>query len=155
MAPPYLCVSSHGCTPLAIGVSEDRAFEQALRRPTYAYDPDALMVDDRASRFTCSATQSGKTCKNIVIPEHGTVHLSLTASDVPHTLVIPELRLVLDAMPGQITELRVAGRAPGRLEAQCSGDYGAGHPNDEVTVVVLDNAAFEVWAASEGCATSQ
>ena len=68
------------------------------------------------------------------IPANQPVDLSITATDVIHSLWIPRLAGKMDAIPGQVNRLRIEADIPGTYEAVCAEYCGVGHAGHRFVV---------------------
>ena len=85
----------------------------------------------------------------IRIPAGRTVYLSLTSSDVIHSLWIPNLAGKMDLLPGRMTGLTIRADRPGVYRAQCAEYCGLQHARMALHVVALAPQDFDAWLANE------
>ena len=90
-----------------------------------------------------------KTAHELHVPEARRVELELTSVDVLHTLSIPELGVLADALPGQVTQVQVAGAKLGEYGGVCSEICGLAHNMMRAKVVVQAEEDFDAWVASQ------
>jgi cytochrome c oxidase subunit 2 len=85
----------------------------------------------------------------IHIPAGRPVYLSLTSSDVIHSMWIPRLAGKIDLVPGRRTGLRVSADRPGLYRGQCAEFCGAQHARMALHVVAQAPADFDRWLAAQ------
>lgn len=76
--------------------------------------------------------------------------LTVTSEDIIHSLVIPGLRINVDALPGKQTVICITPSKAGRFPFACGEYCGTNHRLHVGTLVVLDKADFEKWVANLG-----
>lgn len=109
-------------------------------------------VKIEASQFSWTATYpNGETESTferdsdtaIVIPEDAMVGLEVSSTDVWHTFGVSELRLKVDAIPGQEAESWLLVEEQGTYTIECFELCGAGHSSMDGTLEVIDQDEFE------------
>ena len=75
------------------------------------------------------------------------VELVLAATDVIHSLYVPEFRLKQDAVPGRFTRMVFTPTVAGTYPILCTEYCGTNHSTmTSVVVVHPDQASFDAWA---------
>lgn len=77
------------------------------------------------------------TTGTLYVEEDRVVGLRVTATDVIHAFNIPELGVMIDAMPGRTNEFWFLAEDPGTYAAQCRELCGVGHGRMKAEVVVF------------------
>ena len=85
------------------------------------------------------------TANEIHIPVGKAVLMTLRASDVIHSLWIPNLAGKKDLIPGRINMLALRADAPGVYRAQCAEFCGWQHANMALFVVAESPSDFQKW----------
>ncbi len=89
------------------------------------------------------------------LPAGQHIKFELTSVDVIHSFWIPAFRMKVDAVPGQVTTLRVTPNRTGdfaedfNYRVQCAELCGTGHPRMSMPVAVMERTAFEEWVATQ------
>jgi cytochrome c oxidase subunit II len=83
------------------------------------------------------------------VPAGRPVRLLLTSRDVIHSFFVPALRLKQDALPGRYTQTWFNADRPGRYDIFCAEYCGLGHSSMLGEVVVLPQAEFDAWMATQ------
>ena len=91
----------------------------------------------------------GFSSSTLVLPVGQPVLLRLTSIDVIHSFWVPEFRIKMDAIPGQINELRIMPTETGDYRAMCSELCGTGHAYMTAPVQVAPAAEFEEWVQAQ------
>ncbi|MHA6723912.1 cytochrome c oxidase subunit II [Sphingomonas sp. RS2018] len=115
--------------------------------PTAA--PDTVTIGVEARRYAWAFTYPGRaSTENVLhIPAGRPVDLSITATDVIHSVWVPRLAGKMDAIPGHTNTLRIVAARPGTYRGECAEYCGVGHREHGFTVVAHDGAG---WAAFVG-----
>ena len=82
------------------------------------------------------------------IPINQDVRVELTSADVIHSFWVPQLNGKKDAVPGYLTTTWFRADRPGSFHGQCAEYCGLGHSQMPIEVIALDQASFDLWAAS-------
>jgi cytochrome c oxidase subunit 2 len=77
------------------------------------------------------------------------VEVSLQASDVIHSLWIPNLAGKQDLIPGRVTDIQLLPRKIGTYRGQCAEFCGIQHTHMALDVTVESKADFEKWVAAQ------
>jgi cytochrome c oxidase subunit 2 len=75
------------------------------------------------------------------------VELVMSATDVIHSLYVPDFRLKQDAVPGRFTRMTFTPTVAGQFPIVCAEYCGTDHSRMSASVVVhADQASFDAWA---------
>lgn len=85
------------------------------------------------------------TANELRIPVGRPVEISITASDVMHSLWVPRLAGKIDAIPGRDNAFWLQADAPGVYWGQCAELCGTSHANMRLRVVAEPAAEFAAW----------
>lgn len=83
------------------------------------------------------------TFNEVYLPADTMVGMEVTSADVWHTFGISELRIKVDAIPGQTAESWILVDETGEYLAECFELCGAGHSTMEADVFVIEQAEWE------------
>lgn len=86
----------------------------------------------------------------LYLPVGEPVVFRVTSEDVFHTFTIPDLRVKIDAIPGQVNFFWTVPEAPGTYRVQCYELCGVGHAEMITRAVVLPQDVFQFWYESLG-----
>jgi cytochrome c oxidase subunit II len=89
------------------------------------------------------------------VPIGTDVQLNLTATDVIHSLWIPQFRLKQDAIPGQPTQLRFVATKPGTYPIVCAELCGGYHGSMRSQVIVHTPEDFDNWLETNRIAQAE
>jgi cytochrome c oxidase subunit II len=89
------------------------------------------------------------------IPIGADVQLNLTATDVIHSLWVPQFRLKQDAIPGQPTQLRFVATKPGTYPIVCAELCGGYHGSMRSQVIVHTPEDFDNWLETNRIAQAE
>ncbi len=89
------------------------------------------------------------------VPLGADVQVNLAASDVIHSLWIPQFRLKQDAIPGQATGLRFKATKPGTYPIVCAELCGGYHGSMRSQVIVHTPNEYQEWLESNRVASAQ
>ncbi len=81
------------------------------------------------------------------VPVGVPVVLQLAATDVVHSLYLPNFRVKQDAVPGTITRVWFQAEKPGEYEIGCAQHCGPNHYKMRGKVVAMPRAEWEAWMA--------
>ncbi|HEY9838562.1 MAG TPA: cytochrome c oxidase subunit II, partial [Vampirovibrionales bacterium] len=98
---------------------------------------------------------SGVTSGELHLPAGKEVELNISASDVIHSLWIPEFRLKQDAIPGRESELRFVPQKVGEYSVVCAELCGSYHGGMKTRVIVQTEEDFQAWLQSQIVAQSE
>ena len=82
------------------------------------------------------------------VPPDRPVRLVQQSADVIHSFWVPQLNGKKDAVPGYLTTTWFRADRPGSFHGQCAEYCGLGHSQMPIEVIALDQASFDLWAAS-------
>jgi len=86
-----------------------------------------------------------------VVPLNRPVKLTISSSDVIHSLWVPAFRLKRDAVPNRYTGYWFEATRPGVYDLFCAEFCGQDHSIMKGKVHVLEDSAWEDWLASGDC----
>lgn len=87
------------------------------------------------------------TAQDLVIPVGKKVQFELTSADVIHAFWIPALGGKMDTNPGLTNKMWLQADRTGIFYGKCAELCGASHALMDFKVEVMDQAAFDAWAA--------
>jgi cytochrome c oxidase subunit II len=107
----------------------------------------ALLVNVTGMQFAWifNYPDSEITSGELHVPIGADVQLNLTATDVIHSLWVPQFRLKQDAIPGQPTQLRFVATKPGTYPIVCAELCGGYHGSMRSQVIVHTPEDFDNW----------
>ncbi|CAN7378125.1 cytochrome c oxidase subunit II [Pararhizobium sp. LjRoot238] len=79
------------------------------------------------------------------LPVGKPVKMLLRSVDVLHDFYVPEFRAKMDMVPGMVTYFWLTPTRTGTFEVLCAELCGTGHPQMRGTVVVDNEADYQVW----------
>ena len=82
------------------------------------------------------------------VPVGRPVKLSITSTDVIHSLFIPELRLKEDAVPGMETSMWIFSDRQAEYDILCAEYCGQRHSYMKSRVIAMNREEFDTWYAS-------
>lgn len=85
---------------------------------------------------------------DIAVPVGKVVHMLVTSNDVIHSWTIPSFGSKVQAVPGRITHTWFRAEKTGAFYGQCSVLCGKDHASMPIAVRVVDQKAFDAWAAA-------
>jgi cytochrome c oxidase subunit 2 len=85
----------------------------------------------------------------LVIPRNTDVRLTLSSTDVIHSIYIPELGVKQDVFPAQESVARTNATATGSYRLYCAELCGSGHSRMHGTVVVMNQSEYDDWLARQ------
>ena len=89
--------------------------------------------------------ESGITSGELHVPLKKDVLLNISATDVIHSLWVPQFRLKQDAIPGSDTQLRFSATKTGTYPIVCAELCGSYHGSMRTTLVVHTPEEYEAW----------
>lgn len=116
-----------------------------------AEEENALEVDVIGFQFGWDFVYANgkETTGTLRVPAGRMIQLTVTSEDVFHNFAITDLRVKVDAMPGQTTQTWFSAEEPGEYQAQCFELCGAGHSYMNAEVIVMEPEEFNEWYTSE------
>ncbi|MFN7167110.1 MAG: cytochrome c oxidase subunit II [Pannonibacter sp.] len=85
---------------------------------------------------------------DVVVPVGKTVRVQVTAADVLHAFAMPAFGVKIDAVPGRLNETWFKAEKTGVYYGQCSELCGKDHAFMPITIRVVTQEQFDVWAAA-------
>ena len=85
----------------------------------------------------------------LVVPVDKKVRIVLTAADVIHSWMVPELGVKQDAIPGFMRDTWFRAEKPGEYRGQCAELCGKDHAFMPIVVKVLPQDEYDAWAAEQ------
>lgn len=115
---------------------------------------DAVEIHLTGSQWYWSVTypEANVTIENaevIYIPADRPLALTVTSTDVIHSVHVPELGLKQDAVPGQTHVIQSRVSTTGEYRLYCAEYCGAGHAQMQATIKVVPPDEFRTWLRSE------
>lgn len=106
-----------------------------------------LVVDVLGLQYAWIFTypETGIVSGDLHMPVDRDVQLNIKASDVIHSLWIPQFRVKQDAIPGRDTQLRLRPREMGTYPVVCAELCGAYHGGMRTTTIVESAEDFDQW----------
>ncbi|MGN6155519.1 MAG: cytochrome c oxidase subunit II [Sphingomicrobium sp.] len=98
---------------------------------------------------TPDASKMIRTANEIHLPVGVPAEITLQASDVIHSLWIPNLAGKQDLIPGRVTDIQLLPRKVGTYRGQCAEFCGIQHAHMALDVTVESKADFERWVAAQ------
>jgi cytochrome c oxidase subunit 2 len=125
-------------------------FEVAVAAKQFNWDvsypgPDAKLGTEDDIKFD----------NDIHVPVNKVVRMRITATDVIHSLFIPNLRFKQDAVPGRMILAWFEATKPGRYELPCAELCGFGHSGMKGWLHVHTAEDYTKWAAENLAAKPQ
>ena len=84
------------------------------------------------------------------VPVNKTVRLLLTSQDVIHNFIVPAFRVKHDEVPGQYETIWFTPTETGRFPLECTQYCGTEHAHMVGDVVVMSEADYTRWLATQG-----
>jgi cytochrome c oxidase subunit II len=89
------------------------------------------------------------TANEMHIPADKLIHLELVSADVIHSFWVPALGGKRDLIPGQVNEITLVAKVPGKYYGQCAQFCGESHANMRMRVFVDTEEGFKNWVAHQ------
>ena len=89
------------------------------------------------------------TANELHIPTNTVVKVDIKAVDVLHSFWVPRLAGKMDAVPGQVNQMWLDAKEPGKYNGQCTEFCGASHAQMRFLVFAHEQGDFEKWSKSE------
>jgi cytochrome c oxidase subunit 2 len=89
------------------------------------------------------------TANEMHLPVNETVHVRLRATDVIHSLWIPNLNGKQDLIPGRDTDIYLKPTKTGTFRGQCAEFCGAQHAHMAIYTIVESRERFDKWRAAQ------
>jgi cytochrome c oxidase subunit 2 len=84
------------------------------------------------------------------LPQGQPVRFHIRSTDVIHAFYVPSFRLQIDAVPGQVDDVRATPNRTGDFLLECAELCGLGHSTMRTNVHVVSPAEFVSWLRSRG-----
>lgn len=119
--------------------------------PSEVGKPADLVIDVTGLQYAWifNYPELGISSGELHLPAGRDVQLNIAASDVIHSLWIPEFRLKQDAIPGRDTELRFIPKIPGSYSVVCAELCGSYHGSMRTQAIVHTTEDFDSWVESQ------
>lgn len=109
------------------------------------YKTNPLGIDPNDPAGKDDIVVDGGKGEPIPLPAGYKVTVRLQSKDVIHSFFIPQLRVKLDAVPGQVNELNIDATEPGKYEIACAELCGVGHFQMRGEVQVMEESVWQDW----------
>lgn len=115
------------------------------------YQTEALEVNVIGFQWAWSFEypQYDVTSNELVLPVNRPARFILSSRDVIHSFFIPEFRIKMDAVPGQLNELQLTPTQVGEYRTYCAELCGTGHAFMVARVRVVDPPVFDEWVQNQ------
>ncbi len=119
--------------------------------PSEVGKPADLVIDVTGLQYAWifNYPELGISSGELHLPAGRDVQLNIAASDVIHSLWIPEFRIKQDAIPGRDTELRFIPKKPGTYSVVCAELCGSYHGSMRTQAIVHTQEDFDSWIESQ------
>jgi len=87
------------------------------------------------------------TWNDFKIPVNTPVYMQLTSTDVIHSFSLPNFRVKMDAVPGQVNRMWFQAQKTGDYEIGCTQHCGTHHYKMRATISVLSEEDYRKWEA--------
>lgn len=133
------------------------AFGWAGMNELRATQPADLTVRVIGSQFAWrfEYVELGVDSAELRLPKDRLVRLEIASRDVLHSFWVPEFRVKQDAVPGRVIALTMTATEVGEWNVYCAELCGLGHTVMKAPVRVVEQAAFDQWAASQKAAAAR
>jgi cytochrome c oxidase subunit 2 len=92
-------------------------------------------------------TEGQREIDELHVPVGRNVRMIMTSQDVIHSFYVPAFRIKADVLPGRYTSTWFRATKPGRYHLFCAEYCGTNHSAMIGTVVAMDPADYQRWAA--------
>jgi cytochrome c oxidase subunit 2 len=96
-----------------------------------------------------TATCSHGDYPTLELPTNTVIQVSVTSSDVVHSMWVPYLRYKMDAFPDHINTFTTMVDHPGSYAGRCASFCGLYHDSMDFTVKAVTAAQFHAWLSSQ------
>jgi cytochrome c oxidase subunit II len=134
-------------------------------------DPNTVRIEINAHQWAWDARYAGpdgkfltpgdtecgpdkpKKCDDVVawnefhIPVDTPIFMQLTSTDVIHSFYLPNFRIKMDAMPGQLNRMWFVAKVPGEYDIGCAQHCGTHHYKMKAKLTVLTKDEYAKWLA--------
>jgi cytochrome c oxidase subunit 2 len=111
---------------------------------TVPQEPYEVMVTGQSWSWTFDHPNGAKEAGSLTVPLGRPVKLTITSTDVLHSVFIPAFRVKQDAVPGRYTSLWFTPTQPGIYDLLCAEYCGTEHSTMNALVRVMPQDAFDV-----------
>jgi cytochrome c oxidase subunit II len=123
-----------------------------------AQDPNTVRVEVNAHQWAWDFRYAGPdkkfgtpddilTWNELKVPLGVPVSMQLASVDVIHSIYFPNLRVKMDAVPGQINRLWFSAEQPGDYDIGCAQHCGTNHYKMKAMLTVMPPDAYRAWEA--------
>ena len=114
-------------------------------------DLTALQVNVTAGQWywQYQYPEYGIASTDLYLPVDSQVSLDMTSNDVIHSFWVPEFRVKMDLVPGQVNNLRITPTITGSYKVRCAELCGASHAYMEGNVFVVEQSEFDAWVSEQ------
>jgi cytochrome c oxidase subunit 2 len=112
---------------------------------------NAYNVDVNGQKWKWQFTYpTGYVDEDLHVPVDRPIQLTMTSSDVIHSLFIPALRIKRDVVPGRYTKIWFTAKAAGEYPLLCAQYCGTGHSVMGARLIVHPRGEYEQWLSRAG-----
>lgn len=141
----------------------DRAFWNFGKAEAH---PRAVRIEVNAHQWAWDARYAGPdgkfntkddivTLNDLRVPVNTPVIVQLAARDVLHSFSLPNFRVKMDAVPGMVNRMWFQAKETGAFDIVCQQHCGTHHYKMRGTLTVLDDKAYDAWAAQASALSAQ
>ncbi|MFZ5471531.1 MAG: cytochrome c oxidase subunit II [Myxococcota bacterium] len=116
----------------------------------WAWDGRYAGEDKRFSTPAAPSPDDILTWNELHVPVDTPVHLQLTATDVIHSFYLPNFRVKMDAVPGQVNQLWFRAKEPGEFDIGCAQHCGTHHYKMKAKLIVHSQEDYRRWEHEAG-----
>jgi len=117
---------------------------------------DAVRIEIDAHQWAWNARYQGPdgkfntpddiiTLNDIKVPVGSPVIFELVSNDVIHSLYLPNFRVKMDAMPGQVNRMWFRAKETGEFDIGCAQHCGLNHYKMKALLTVLPRKDYDAW----------
>jgi len=121
-----------------------------------AADPRTVRLEINAHQWAWDARYAGPdgkfnteddvvTWNDIKVPLGTPIYVQLTSTDVIHSFYLPNFRVKMDAVPGQINRMWFQAKEPGEFDIGCAQHCGTHHYKMKAQLTVLPADEYKRW----------
>ncbi len=118
-----------------------------LNAHQWAWDFRYSGPDEKFSSPTNPSPDDIVTWNELRVPVNTPVYLQLAATDVIHSFYLPNLRVKMDAVPGQVNRVWFQAKEIGEFDIGCAQHCGTHHYKMKGKLVVMPQDEFQKWQA--------
>jgi cytochrome c oxidase subunit II len=147
----FLCLVASGHAARAAPPATAPTRPTTRPATTRSVEVKAEVIDVNVANFAWTFKYAtGKVSNDLHLSAGRDVEFRLTSGDVIHSMLIPELRVKWDAVPGRIASVKVSVPPDAaKLSLHCAELCGVRHESCGANVVVHDRAAFDAWLSDK------